>query len=110
MLAACTVKIHHVQPSVACFFKAHGHFHGVTVLTALRIIALCEAYAASVYNVYGRYQLYHIAPRKLVRIRSPTLPLFSGWNWVAMKLPLRIAALKGRICRVVAMVKSHTGT
>ena len=78
MLASGAIKVHHVKSSVSCLFESDGHLHRVAILLALLIVTLCEANTSSAYDIYSWYQFYHISPRKLVKIRSPTLPLFSG--------------------------------
>ena len=52
------------------------------------VLPLCEAHALSPDDINGRYQFYHNPMllykfKKLRKIRSPTPPLFSGWNCVA---------------------------
>src|SRR5690349_4116227 len=57
-------------------------------------VAHIEAHALAAAYVDGRDE-FHAAStirRKLERSRNPIVPLFSGWNWVAQRLPRAIAA------------------
>ena len=83
VLGLGTVKVYDVQTPEAQLLKAAGHFYGVIAVHLLGIVvALGKPYALPMYNVYCRNELYHRL-RKLCNICSPTLPLFTGWNWVA---------------------------
>ena len=80
MLRLSAVEIHDVQTVIPDAFKLLGHINRITVDRFLVIIAFSQAHALSVYYIYGRYQFYHNS-KKFLKILSPILPLFSGWNW-----------------------------
>ena len=62
-------------------FKALGYIsRRVIVNRLLLVVALGEAYALAVDDVDGGDEFYHNVKKFLI-IRSPTAPLFSGWNW-----------------------------
>ena len=91
MMGSRTVQIDHMKSTDTMSLQLQGHFHGIFVVHLLAvIIALGKAYTFSVNNVNSGNQFYHFiydltiySSRKFRKIRSPTLPLFSGWNCVA---------------------------
>ena len=48
-------------------------------------------------------------PQNALRIRSPTSPLFSGWNWVPYTFPLCTAAVRGAPYSVQAVSPLSAG-
>ena len=96
------VQVDHVQAAYAPTFEPFGHFQRILVVDLFTlVVALGETHALPVDDVYGRNQFYHKpvseSSMKFFNIRSPTFPLFSGWNWVAKKFPFCKEALKGSI-------------
>ena len=85
MFGSCPVEVHDVQTFEAVTFKFPCHGYRVFVVGLLRgVISFGQPYAFAVYQVYGRYQFDHtVKSKKFFNMRSPTLPLFSGWNCVA---------------------------
>ena len=85
-----SVQVYHMKPANTVCLHFFGHFYRIFVIHLLTVIVtLRKAYTLSVDNIYCRNKLYHnihllnYNSKKLRRIRSPTPPLFSGWNWVA---------------------------
>ena len=77
-----TVEVHHVDPLDAAVGVQERHLQrGGVIDLGGGEVALGEADAASVDDVDSRDNLYH-NPMKFFNIRSPTAPLFSGWNCV----------------------------
>ena len=85
MFGACPVEVHDVQTVEAVSFYFPRHGYRVFVVGLLRgVISFGQPYAFAVYQVYGRYQFDHTVKfKKFFNMRSPTFPLFSGWNCVA---------------------------
>ena len=82
-----SVEVDHVKALEAESLELLGLCHRVFVVDGLAVVvALGEAHALAVDKVYGWYKFYHghcRRSKKLRNMRSPTGPLFSGWNWQA---------------------------
>ena len=88
-----SVKVYYMQTletggfQLLCGLLGMGAVYGLPA-----VVALHQPHTLAVYEVYSGYRFdgssRHTARRvqrvrKLRNICSPTLPLFSGWNWVA---------------------------
>ena len=80
MLRLGAVKVNNMQALKTDTFEFASHVQWLTVNGFLVVVALRQAYTLAVDDVDSRNQFYHNS-RKFLMMRSPTAPLFSGWNW-----------------------------
>ena len=88
LAGARPVQVDHVDAPRAHALPSARHVRRVAVIDGHpRVIALIQARASAIYQVYRRYHFHDLPPRanrtKFSYIFSPIRPLFSGWNCTA---------------------------
>ena len=105
-----SVEVDDVKPAASVVLELTRNINSRRIVFFFcRIVALRQPHAFASNYVDCRYYFCCHNDRNFLRISSPSLPLFSGWNCVAKKLSLFNMALNLPMYSVVVMVLAHTG-
>ena len=97
-LSKASIKIDDVDPTCPCLGERHRLSDGIIAVHRLTsVVALVQAHTSAASKVDRREQL-HQGPATVVtkfrRMRMPSAPDFSGWNWHAHRLSRATAATR----------------
>ena len=86
MFRLCAIEIDDMQTVESQSLKLPRLSHRVIVVHRfLSVVAFGESHTLATDKIYSWNNVNH-SSKKFLRMCSPTLPLFSGWNCVAQKL------------------------